>query len=289
MGADNIRYDNRSDDRKSDKAGSIRTVVGDDAASIRASMRASKTPAMEYAERASQILHPVSPIFADSCGNPDQEVILRSSDSYDFYVNRFILKIGSPALGQLEPNSKDNTLLLPEPACILDVLLTLLYPVESPTWTSMEGFGPVLDAAIRYDMRGVIEELRQALISPRRVGDDILPSFVEIDPLRVFAVARQAGLEPEAQLAGGATRNISLRNSQMSMEVENMPTKYYRELISLRDDRGAWRDTIKAFKARVALKGSAAAGLARSSTGSILGRNGSQRSIAPSFMIKGRA
>lgn len=279
-------------DKRSERAGSVRTVVGDkdhDGASIRASMRASKTPAMEYAERASQMLNPVSSVFAQSCGNPAEEVILRSSDSYDFYVNRFILRIGSPALGQLEPNTKDNTLLLPEPACILDVLLTLLYPVESPTWTSMEGFGPVLDAAIRYDMRGVIEELRQALISPRRVGEDILPSFVELDPLRVFAIARQAGLEPEAQLAGGATRNISLRNSQMSAEVDNMPTKYYRELITLRDERGAWRDTIKAFKTKVALKGSAAAGLARSSTGSILGRNGSQRSIAPSFMIRGRA
>lgn len=169
--------------------------------------------------------------------------------------------------------------MLPEPACILDVLLTLIYPVESPTWTSLEGFGPVLDAAIRYDMRGAIETLRQALISPRRVDDTILPSFAELDPLRVFAIARQAGMEPEANLAGNATRNISLRNSEMSPEVENMPTKFYRELITLRDERGHWRETFKLFKTK---------GVQLKQTGGLL-RTGSMRStIAPSFLGKGR-
>ena len=225
---------------------------------------------------------------------------------YDFYVNRFILKIGSPTLGAMmrpppQPSSSKSTeegggeeegttkrsipegpgiLMLSEPACILDVLLTLLYPVEPPTWTSLEGFGPVLDAAIRYDMRGAIETLRQALISPRRVDDQILPSFAEIDPLRVFAIARQAGLDPEAQLSGNATKGISLRNSEMSVEVENMPTKYYRELISLRDDRGHWKETFKLFKTKgVTLRRTSA-----------LTRMGSTRSTAaPSFMAKSRA
>lgn len=169
-------------------------------------------------------------------------------------------------------------LMLAEPACILDVLLTLLYPVEPPTWTSLEGFGPVLDAAIRYDMRGAVETLRQALISPRRVDDHILPSFADLDPLRVFAISRQAGLEAEAEMAKNATKGISLRNSEMSAEVENMPTKYYRELINVRDDRGHWKETFKLFK-----------GVSLRRTGG-LARMGSMRStIAPSFMGKSRA
>ena len=146
--------------------------------------------------------------------------------------------------------SSPEMLMLSEPACILDVLLTLLYPVEPPTWTSLEGFGPVLDAAIRYDMRGAIETLRQALISPRRVDDHILPSFAELDPLRVYAIARQAGMEPEAQMAGNATKSISLRHTEMSAEVENMPTKFYRELMTLRDEKGHWKETFKLFKTK---------------------------------------
>lgn len=237
-----------------------------------------KTPAAAYAERS--LGSPVSAVFAASSGNGD-EVILRSSDSHDFYVNRFILKLGAPPLASLQPNEKDNILMLPEPACILDVLLTLIYPVESPTWTSLEGFGPVLDAAIRYDMRGAIETLRRALISPRRVEDQILPSFVELDPIRTFAIARQAGLESEAQLAGNATRAVSLRNSQMSPEVENMPTKYYRELITLRDEGGHWRETFKVFKTK---------GIQLKSTGRGLLRTGSMRStVAPSLFGRSRA
>lgn len=193
---------------------------------------------------------------------------------------------------QVQPKTEGDeplppiTLMLSETAPILDVLLTLLYPVEPPTWTSLEGFGPVLDAALRYDMRGVIETLRQALISPRRVDDQILPSFADLDPLRVYAIGRQAGLEAEARLAGNATKNISLRQGEMSAEVENMPTKYYRELITLRDEKGHWKETFKLFKTKgVQLKRTSALnGLTR------MGSFASTRSTAaPSFMGRPRA
>ncbi|KAG8761250.1 hypothetical protein FRC14_005537 [Serendipita sp. 396] len=252
--------------KMSDKAsvkGSIRTVIAN-ADPETASISGGKTAAAAYAERTISG-SPVSPLFAAPTDGSDT-IVLRSSDGYDFHVNRFILKIGSPPLGSQEQLSgKDGTLMLPEPACILDVLLTLLYPVEPPTWTSLDGFGPVLDAAIRYDMRGAIETLRQALISPRRVDDSILPAFSELDPIRVYAIARQAGLEPEAQVAGNATKSVSLRNSQMSVEVENMPTKFYRDLVLLRDERGHWRETFKLFKTKgITLKGTG--GLTRSAS-----------------------
>ncbi|KAG8799588.1 hypothetical protein FRC17_007092 [Serendipita sp. 399] len=274
-----LRIFNEMGDNASVK-GSIRTVIASPADPETASILAGKTPAAAYAAAASG--SPVSPLFAAPADGSDT-VILRSSDGYDFHVNRFILKIGSPPLGgQEQLNGKDGTLMLPEPACILDVLLTLLYPVEPPTWTSLDGFGPVLDAAIRYDMRGAIETLRQALVSPRRVDENILPAFSELDPLRVYAIARQAGLEPEAQMAGNATKSISLRNSQMSVEVENMPTKFYRDLVMLRDERGHWRETFKLFKTKgITLKGTGGMGG--------LTRTGSTRSTIMSPSLFGRA
>lgn len=186
---------------------------------------------------------PVSLLFAKPSGQDD--IIVRSSDMFDFHVNKSILHLSSPNLASLQPNS-EGVLVISEQGYILDILLTMLYPVEPRTWTSLDGFSPVLDLALKYNVVCVVETLRRALISPRRIGDKILPSFVELDPLRVFAIARSSGLEPEAQLAARETLRMSLHSSQMSAEVENMPTKFYRELITLRDDKGAWRDNTMA-------------------------------------------
>jgi hypothetical protein len=103
-------------------------------------------------------------------------------------------------------------------------------------------------------MRGAVEILRRSLVCPRRVDDKILPSFVELDPLRVFAIARMAGLDAEADLAAQATVRCypSLTKTAgmtISPEVENMPTKHYRELMALREQRNDWKQGwVKAFK-----------------------------------------
>ena len=196
----------------------------------------------------------ISSLFATPT-RPD-DFNLRSVDGHDFYVSRSILSIASPSFINTDPgNSADATIIaLAEPACILDVLLTLIYPVEAPTWTSLDGFSAVLDAALKYDMRGAVETLRRSLVCPRRVGERILPSFVELDPLRVFAIARMAGLDAEADLAAQATVKSypSLtKNAGMTIspEVENMPTKHYRELMALREQRNDWKlGFVKALK-----------------------------------------
>jgi hypothetical protein len=196
----------------------------------------------------------ISPLFASPM-RPD-DFNLRSSDGHDFYVSRTILSIASPSFTSTDPGtSADATIIaLAEPACIIDVLLTLIYPVEAPTWTSLDGFSAVLDAALKYDMRGAVETLRRSLVCPRRVSERILPSFVELDPLRVFAIAKMAGLDAEADLAAQATVKYypSLTKTggmMISPEVENMPTKHYRELMALREQRNDWKHGfVKALK-----------------------------------------
>src|SRR5258706_10365453 len=196
----------------------------------------------------------ISSLFATP-SRPD-DFNLRSSDGHDFYVPRSILSIASPSFTSTDPGtSADATIIaLAEPACILDVLFTLIYPVEAPTWTSLDGFSAVLDAALKYDMRGTVETLRRSLVCPRRVGDRILPSFIDLDPLRVFAIARMAGLDAEADLAAQATIKhypslTKTAGMTISPEVENMPTKHYRELMALREQRNDWKHGfVKAFK-----------------------------------------
>jgi len=196
----------------------------------------------------------MSPLFMTPM-RPD-DFNLRSCDGHDFYVSRAILSVASPSFTNTDPGtSADATIIaLSEPACILDVLLMLIYPVESPTWTSLDGFSAVLDAALKYDMRGAVETLRRSLVCPRRVNERILPSFVDLDPLRVFAIARMAGLDAEADLAAQATvkHYPSLTKTggmAISPEVENMPTKHYRELMTLREQKNDWKHgLVKAFK-----------------------------------------
>ena len=196
----------------------------------------------------------ISSLFATPI-RPD-DFNLRSGDGHDFYVSRAILSIASPSFTNTDPGtSADATIIaLSEPACILDVLLMLIYPVEAPTWTSLDGFSAVMDAALKYDMRGAVETLRRSLICPRREGDKVLPSFIELDPLRVFAIARMAGLDAEADLAAQATikHYPSLTKStgmNISPEVENMPTKHYRELMALREQKNDWKHGfVKALK-----------------------------------------
>jgi len=68
-------------------------------------------------------------------------------------------------------------------------------------------------------------------------GETFLPSFVDIDPVRVFAIARGAGLDVEGDLAARATLKVSLKKGPSSPEVDKMPTKYYRELMAMRGSK----------------------------------------------------
>jgi len=197
-------------------------------------------------ERPITMLSPVSPIFLPPQSEDGDYTIIRSSDNHNFHVNTAILHIASPVFAGMEL-SDSGVLTVSEPACILDVLFSHAYPIEPPTWTSMDGLSAVLDAAFKYDMRGTVESLRRVLISPRRIDDMILPPFVDIDPVRVFAIARPAGLDPEADMAARATVHVSLKRLNMSTEVENMATKHYRELIDLREEkdrRGDWKQSM---------------------------------------------
>ena len=75
-------------------------------------------------------------------------------------------------------------------------------------------------------MEAAIQVLSQALVSPRLVDAEVHPPFLEEDPLRVFAIARCAGLDPEADLAALATvaQPSKLKNTTTSPEVDAMPT-----------------------------------------------------------------
>jgi hypothetical protein len=101
--------------------------------------------------------------------------------------------------------------------------------------------------ASKYALEGVIDTLRQLLIAPR-VDErklQVRPSLAEQDPLRAYAIATLMGWKTETVHASSLTLryNLNILNNpnhsqtSPSVEVDNMPTKYYRWVSELHEER----------------------------------------------------
>ncbi|KZT21594.1 hypothetical protein NEOLEDRAFT_1139214 [Neolentinus lepideus HHB14362 ss-1] len=133
------------------------------------------------------------------------DVILRSTDNVDFRVHKGILAIASPffsdmfALGKgVDEEAKtgseevsDGLQVIPmmaEDSEVLDKLLRFCYPVAQPELQTLGELKPVMTAAVKYQVERVVDCLRSLLVSSK---------FVNEEPLRVFAIARQHSLDKE--------------------------------------------------------------------------------------------
>lgn len=128
-----------------------------------------------------------------------------------------------------------------EDAVTLEALLSFIHPnVSRPTFNSLDVLLSTLRAAQKYAMDQVVLALGSELVRSRVVDGKVLPSFADTDPLRVFAVARELGLQAESQIAAVATLNVNLNSAAASAEVDRMPTMFYREVLRLRKERKDW-------------------------------------------------
>ncbi|KZT57658.1 hypothetical protein CALCODRAFT_272465 [Calocera cornea HHB12733] len=89
---------------------------------------------------------------------------------------------------------------MPEPSSVLIPLLTLLYPVPAPALL-LPQLPALLRAAHKYDLPSALAHLRGALLTP---------SFLESDPLAVYALACEFGLRDEARAASRCTLKVEL-------------------------------------------------------------------------------
>ncbi|KAL5513373.1 hypothetical protein ACEPAH_3772 [Sanghuangporus vaninii] len=114
---------------------------------------------------------PASPPF----DGPEGDVILRTSDSVDFWVLRAVLGLASPVFKTMftlpQPTVKQEEQTQPpiipisELSRTIDLLLRLCYPIEAPR-LSDQGvtlIGDVLGAALKYEIGAVVVRTRKAL------------------------------------------------------------------------------------------------------------------------------
>ncbi|PPQ68058.1 hypothetical protein CVT26_007342 [Gymnopilus dilepis] len=156
--------------------------------------------------------------------HPAADVILRSSDKepMDFRFFKMLLTLSSPFFSDIftlpQPNipllypserlgldgEKISLVQMAEDKETLQLLLGLCTPIsvhESPRFSSLQEISKVAEAALKFEMDGVLKYLRGEIISLR---------FIEAQPLRVFAIAYRYGWDEEARKAARYTLRHSI-------------------------------------------------------------------------------
>ncbi|KAH9892642.1 hypothetical protein C8Q73DRAFT_614976, partial [Cubamyces lactineus] len=112
----------------------------------------------------------------------DADLVLRSSDGVDFWVYKAILgKASSVFQGMFtlpDAPAERQVVELIEDADVLERLLRIVCPVDRPKFASLRQIRPVFAAAEKYMMPFVATSLT-----------DTLRTFIESDPLDVYAIA----------------------------------------------------------------------------------------------------
>ncbi|KAG2103118.1 uncharacterized protein F5147DRAFT_746759 [Suillus discolor] len=144
--------------------------------------------------------------------HPKADIILRSSDRVDFRVFKLFLALASPlfetmfelpqptAVGTSD-DTKDGLPVIPmqENSKILDTFLRFCYPstlAEDPSLDNLIDIKAIIGVAKKYSLELIERRVCQALASPK---------VLEAEPLRCFAIARNARLKDETIIAARYT------------------------------------------------------------------------------------
>ena len=172
----------------------------------------------------------------------DADLILRATDGGEFRVHRCILSVASPVFRDMFtfPQPIDIPHQLPhvdlaEPTTTLDILLRYIYPIPSPKIEDFATLTNVLVSAEKYGAEGVTSRLRTILASSH---------FLDLDPLRVYAIACRWSFLEEAKLASTRTVYVDLakKGEECTEEMKYMSGLDYHRLLVLQQAR---KDTVQ--------------------------------------------
>jgi hypothetical protein len=103
-------------------------------------------------------------------------------------------------------------------------LLRFLYPswvTSTPALSSLDEFSTALECSRKYRMAGAEKTITADLIAPR---------YLKKEPMRVFALAYQFGLDAEMRVAAKHTLHIPFLGRPYFVELENMTAATYHQL-----------------------------------------------------------
>lgn len=170
-------------------------------------------------------------LVTNGAPNADDASAAGTSCTTEFHVHSCILSAASPFFHDLftlpqpsETSEKKPRIPVSESASVLDTLLRYVYPVSNPVISSLHDLQAVLEAAAKYDLECAISVLRKILVSPL---------FLEMSPLRVYAIACRHDLEEEAKIAARYTLNTNLLDAPLSEDLRHINAYSYHQLLTL--------------------------------------------------------
>ena len=166
------------------------------------------------------------------------DLIIHTSDGVNFAVHRIFLTVASQLLkrflssGSSSPcppleglfltrDGDRDTVNLVEDAQTTERVLQYCYPFSNPVFTDLDEIQAVLEMMKKYGMKGLMNKVKGSLIQP---------TFLDEQPLRVFAIAYRYGLEEEGRMAAKYTLRQPFFSHYVK-ELEHIPASVYHRLL----------------------------------------------------------
>lgn len=134
------------------------------------------------------------PAFRAPFDDDDADLIIHSSDDVAFRVYKVIVTKSSPVIRAMlrdGAQSRDpKTITLPETSATIEVVLGLCYPGLDPQVVTLDAVQDLVHFCKKYEMEGIMKRAAR-----------FFATFRKTYPLRLYAIAWQAGLEDEVRKA----------------------------------------------------------------------------------------
>lgn len=146
------------------------------------------------------------------------------------------IRVGSFTRGPADASTEYESVTITENSTTFQDLLTFIYPDKPPTsFAALTSLMRVLDAAAKYDMKGVVESLSAQLTKGMMEG-----ALMYQNPLWVYVKAKQLDLADLTKAAANATLTTDLGGTPNTPEVANAPASWILELVTLRATHSKW-------------------------------------------------
>lgn len=168
----------------------------------------------------------------------DSDLVLHTSDGGRFAVHRIFLTLASSLLKRslmpgsaspspqfsgivIKPEKGRDIIEIAEDGLTTERVLHFCYPFTNPVLENLDDVQKVLAMMKKFEMRGLMERVKSLLVQP---------SFLEEEPLRVFAIAYRFGFEAETRIAARSTLRHQIFGPYVK-ELEHIPASVYHKLL----------------------------------------------------------
>ncbi|KAF8583895.1 hypothetical protein K439DRAFT_1411644 [Ramaria rubella] len=193
---------------------------------------------LKFMEKMSRPNTPIAPDynpFSKEGSAKGSDIVLRSSNGFDFYTHSFLLKTASGlfrttlSLPQAAGTMSNESIIgpVPEDAETIDAILRIISGLPFPALDTFELVEKVLITADKWDMPGTLSVIRRISIPPA----------LSSDPLRLYIMACRFGWIEAAKLASTLTLDLDLRREEFRENLCTMESKHLLELQDLRIKR----------------------------------------------------